>query len=66
MAFSEDLSPWLTMKYSRAWIEENVRWKDFGTGVRLGRLAKQGPTSIVLYDVDSEVEVSAFMPHTHP
>lgn len=66
MAFTEDLSPWLSMKFDREWIEENVRWKDFGNGVRLGRLAKQDSTSLVLYDVESEVEVEAFMPHMHP
>ena len=66
MAFTEDLSPWLSMQFDGDWLEENVRWKDFGTGVRLGRLAKQDKTSLVLYDVESEVEVEAFMPHMHP
>lgn len=66
MPFTEDLTPWLSMKYDRDWIEDNVRWKDFGTGVRLGRLAREGSTSLVLYDVKTDVEVDAFMPHTHP
>ncbi len=66
MAFSEDLSSWLSMKFDREWIEENVRWKDFGTGVRLGKLAREDSTSLVLYDVETEVEVNAFMPHMHP
>ena len=47
-------------------LEENVRWKDFGTGVRLGRLLREDQTSLVLYEADSEVTVDAFMPHSHP
>ena len=34
--FSHDLSEWLTIGYDSDWLEENIRWKDFGTGVRLG------------------------------
>ena len=66
MAFTEDLSSWLSMQFDREWIEENVSWKDFGTGVRLGKLARQDSTSLVLYDVKTDVEVDAFMPHMHP
>jgi len=66
MVFTKDLSDWLDITYDREWLEENVRWKDFGTGVRLGKLAREGPTSLVLYDCEAEVEVDAFMPHMHP
>ena len=66
MPFSHGLSDWLSMSVDRAWINENVKWKDFGTGVRLGRLAKEGSTSLVLYDVVSDVDIDAFMPHSHP
>lgn len=66
MVFTQDLSQWLQMSYDSEWIEANVRWKDFGNGVRLGRLAREGPTSLVLYEVKTEVEVDAFRPHTHP
>ena len=64
--FTHDLSDWMQIDFDRDWIETNVKWKDFGTGVRLGRLAREDSTSLVLYDVDSEVEIDAFMPHTHP
>ena len=64
--FSHDLSDWLTLGFDEAWLEENVRWKDFGTGVRLGRIAREDSTSLVLYDADAEVEVEAFQPHMHP
>ncbi len=66
MVFSKDLSDWMNVSFDREWLEENIRWKDFGTGVRLGKLAKEGSTSLVLYDVVSDVDVDAFMPHSHP
>jgi anti-sigma factor ChrR (cupin superfamily) len=64
--FSHDLSNWLSFDVNSGWLEENIRWKDFGTGVRLGRLAREESTSLVLYDADAEVEVEAFKPHMHP
>jgi anti-sigma factor ChrR (cupin superfamily) len=64
--FSADLSEWLTLGYDSEWLDQNVRWKDFGTGVRLGRLSRKDSTSLVLYDADPEVEVEAFKPHSHP
>ena len=66
MPFCKDLSAWLSWSIDREWIEENVKWRDFGTEVRLGKLAKEGNTSLVLYDVVSEVDIEAFMPHSHP
>lgn len=64
--FHHDMSAWLNIDFDMDWLNENVRWKDFGTGVRLGRLAREDSTSLVLYDADAEVEVEAFQPHLHP
>ena len=66
MSFSHDMSDWLGMNVNREWIDANVKWKDFGTGVRLGKLARQDKISLVLYDCECEVEVDAFVPHMHP
>ena len=52
--FSHDLSDWLAIDFDSEWLEENIRWKDFGTGVRLGRIAREDSTSLVLYDADPE------------
>ena len=52
--------------FDEDWLEENISWKDFGTGVRLGKLKREEKTSLVLYEAQSEVEVDAFMPHSHP
>lgn len=66
MVFWHGLSDWLHFDIDRKWIDEHVSWKDFGTGVRLGKLAREGSTSLVLYDVVSDVDIDAFMPHSHP
>ena len=66
MVFWHGLSDWLSFNIDREWIDENVKWRDFGTGVRLGKLAREDSTSLVLYDVISDVDIDAFMPHSHP
>jgi len=66
MSFSHNLSDWLGFSIDEDWMEENVSWRDFGTGVRLGKLAREGDCRLVLYDADAKVEVEAFMPHMHP
>ena len=54
--FSHDLSDWLSISFDSEWLEENIRWKDFGTGVRLCRIAREDTTSLVLYDAASDVD----------
>lgn len=66
MVFTHNMADWLGFNVDKEWLEENVKWKDFGTGVRLGRLYREDACSLVLYEADSEVEVDAFMPHSHP
>jgi len=66
MVFTHDMSDWLDFKINTEWLKANVSWKDFGTGVRLGKLKRQEATSLVLYEAQSDVEVDAFMPHSHP
>jgi len=66
MVFNHPLGEWLGFSIDRDWLKENVSWKDFGTGVRLGRLYREEKTSLVLYEAESEVEVDAFMAHSHP
>ena len=66
MVFTHDMADWLSFNIDEDWLEENISWKDFGTGVRLGKLKREEKTSLVLYEAQSEVEVDAFMPHSHP
>ena len=53
------MADWLGFNIDKAWLEENIRWKDFGTGVRLGRLYREDACSLVLYEADSEVTLHA-------
>ncbi len=66
MVFTHDMANWLGFNIDKAWLEENIRWKDFGTGVRLGRLYREDACSRVLYEADFEAMVDAVMPHSHP
>ena len=66
MVFFHNMSDWLGFTIDEQWMNENLSWKDFGSGVRLGKLKREGKTSLVLYEAQSEVEIDAFMPHSHP
>jgi len=66
MVFTHDMSEWLSFTIDRDWLDKNISWRDFGTGVKLGKLKREEKTSLVLYEANSEVTVDAFMPHMHP
>jgi anti-sigma factor ChrR (cupin superfamily) len=66
MVFTHDMSDWLSFNIDRDWLDKNISWRDFETGVKLGKLKREDKTSLVLYEADSEVTVDAFMPHMHP
>lgn len=65
MAFQADLSPWLSWATDDAWLQQNVKWKDFGNGSRLGKLKRDGEAGLVLYHVAADAGEDAFAPHTH-
>ena len=50
MVFTHDMADWLSFNIDENWLEENISWKDFGTGVRLGKLKREEKTSLVLYE----------------
>jgi len=66
MVFTHDMSEWLSFNIDRDWLDKNISWRDFETGVKLGKLKREEKTSLVLYEANSEVTVDAFMPHMHP
>jgi len=41
-------------------------WRDFGNGVALAKLARQGPAGMVLYRIAADADPAAFTPHRHP
>jgi anti-sigma factor ChrR (cupin superfamily) len=66
MVFTHDMSDWLSFNIDRDWLDKNISWRDFETGVKLGKLNREEKISLVLYEANSEVTVDAFMPHMHP
>jgi anti-sigma factor ChrR (cupin superfamily) len=66
MVFTHDMSDWLSFNIDRDWLDKNISWRDFETGVKLGKLKREEKISLVLYEANSEVTVDAFMPHMHP
>ena len=41
-------------------------WREFPTGVRLGRIAREGEAQLVLYEIPAGAPVEAFGEHEHP
>ena len=65
MPFQVPLGAWLKTRFDRAWLEENLSWKDFGNGSRMGKMAREGETGLVMYHVRADAAPDAFSPHTH-
>ncbi len=63
MPFQVDL-PWLNLDFDKQWLEENLKWTDFG-GSRLGKIHREGSTGLVIYHVAADAPPEAFAPHTH-
>ena len=40
-------------------------WKDFGNGVRVAKLAREGQTGLVVYDIAADARSEAFQAHKH-
>jgi putative transcriptional regulator len=44
---------------------ERLAWRDFGNGLALARLARQGRKELVLYRIRADAEPDAFARHEH-
>ncbi len=44
---------------------DRLEWRDFGKGVRLAKLAREGEAGLVLYRVEAGAAKDAFAPHSH-
>ncbi|MGH7830212.1 MAG: hypothetical protein ACREP8_08540, partial [Candidatus Binatia bacterium] len=42
-----------------------LQWKDFGNGLLMARLARQGESELVLYRVEAGADPKAFLKHEH-
>lgn len=44
---------------------EALSWKDFGNGLRMARLAREGKRELVLYRIAADADPRAFLKHEH-
>jgi len=44
---------------------EALAWRDFGNGLRMARLARQGERELVLYRIAADAPADAFLKHEH-
>jgi anti-sigma factor ChrR (cupin superfamily) len=44
---------------------EKLQWKDFGNGLSMARLARQGARELVLYRIEADADPKAFLKHEH-
>ena len=42
-----------------------LQWRDFGNGLSMSRLARQGPRELVLYRIAADAAADAFVKHEH-
>jgi anti-sigma factor ChrR (cupin superfamily) len=42
-----------------------LQWKDFGNGLSMARLAREGARELVLYRVKADADPKAFLKHEH-
>jgi len=64
-ALSRDLTDLLSLKLDDDALDR-LEWRNFGTGVKLGKLEREGSASLVLYRVDAGAPRDAFARHRHP
>jgi len=64
-ALHRDLRDVLTLDLDEAALD-TLEWRDFGKGVKLGKLAREGAASLVLYRVEADAPRDAFARHRHP
>lgn len=44
---------------------ERLQWKEFGNGLSMARLAREGARELVLYRVEADADPKAFLKHEH-
>jgi anti-sigma factor ChrR (cupin superfamily) len=44
---------------------DKLLWKDFGNGLFMARLAREGKSEMVLYRIDADADPKAFLRHEH-
>lgn len=44
---------------------DNLSWRDFGNGLSMARLAREGARELVLYRIRADADPKAFLKHEH-
>jgi len=44
---------------------DRLQWRDFGSGLSMSRLARQGQRELVLYRIAADASADAFLKHEH-
>ena len=44
---------------------DKLQWRDFGNGLSMARLAREGKRELVLYRVNADADPKAFLRHEH-
>ncbi len=63
-ALTHELQPLVRMELNEAALDA-LTWRDFGKGVELAKLAREGKAGLVLYRVAADAPRDAFARHRH-
>ena len=63
-ALTHDLRHFLKMELDEAALDA-MEWRDFGKGVQLAKLAREGKAGLILYKVAADAPDDAFAKHLH-
>jgi anti-sigma factor ChrR (cupin superfamily) len=61
---SRSLSDFLTIQLDEQALER-LQWRDFGNGLAMARLAREGRRELVLYQIRAGSQADAFLKHEH-
>ncbi len=64
-ALHRDLRDFLSLSVDEAALE-GLEWRDFGKGVQLGKLTREGAAGLLLYRIAADAPRDAFARHRHP
>ncbi len=58
------LSDFLSLQLDEAALDR-LTWRDFGSGLKMSRLAREGKREVVLYRIAADAAPDAFLKHEH-
>jgi anti-sigma factor ChrR (cupin superfamily) len=61
---SRSLSDFLSLQLDET-VLDRLTWRDFGNGLEMSRLAREGKRELVLYRIAADASPEAFLKHEH-